>query len=408
MPDPESLPTSKSKSSHFALKVAAVVGLTGLFYIGFNSLLTSYTHESTDDAFLDAHLITVASKLPGYITAVHAAENQPVKSGDLLLEIDSRDYETKLQQKRAAAESSRANFETVKSTYHLVMARVETAQSNRKQAQADLAASEAAAQRARADLERGNQLRAKNVISPQEFDTLSAAAKTAEANLAAAREKLIGEESKINESIAQKEAAKTMIDVARAQLNQSEIDIKEADLDLSYVKIVAPQDGRVTRKAVERGSYVQSGQSLMVIVTPHVWVTANFKESQLRLMRPGQPAEIEIDAYPDKKYRGHVESIQSGSGARFSLLPPENAVGNFVKVVQRVPVKIVFDEPLDSAGTLGPGMSASPLVLIRTVTVPKPVRWLVAALLAVIFVAGGSFLFSRMKRSKPAAPAGNA
>jgi membrane fusion protein (multidrug efflux system) len=145
----------------------------------------------------------------------------------------------------------------------------------------------------------------------------------------------------------------------------------------------------------------------MVIVTPHVWVTANFKESQLRLMRPGQTAEIEIDAYPDKKYRGHVESIQSGSGARFSLLPPENAVGNFVKVVQRVPVKIVFDEALDSAGTLGPGMSANPSVLIRNVTVPKPVRWLVAAVLAILFVVGGSLLASRVKRRKAKAPAAN-
>ncbi|MDB6040203.1 MAG: hlyD fusE [Verrucomicrobiales bacterium] len=406
MPDPES-PTRNAKPGHFILKIAAAVILTFLFYVGFNSILNSFTHESTDDAFLDAHLINIASKLPGYVSAVHAVENQTVKAGDLLLEIDSRDYETKLQQKRAAAESSRANFKTVQSTYHLVTARVETAQSNRKQVQADLAATEAAAIRAQADLERGNQLRAKNVISPQEFDTLSAAGKTANANLAAAREKLTGEDSKINESIAQKEAAKTMIEVARAQLNQSEIDIKEADLDLSYMKIVAPQDGRITRKAVERGSYVQTGQTLMVIVTPHVWVTANFKESQLRLMRPGQPAEIEIDAYPDKKYQGHVDSIQSGSGARFSLLPPENAVGNFVKVVQRVPVKIVFDEPIDSAGTLGPGMSVSPSVLIRTVTVAKPIRWLVAAVLAVIVVMGGSLLFSRVKRSKSTAPAGN-
>jgi membrane fusion protein (multidrug efflux system) len=406
MADPESS-ASNDQSSRIFLKVGATIVLTVLLYAGFNSFLNSFTHESTDDAFLDAHLINVASKLPGYVSAIHVTENQTVKAGDPLLEIDAREYETKLLQKRAAVESSRANFKTIQSSYHLVMARVETAQINRKQAQADLAAAEAASQRAQADLERGNQLRTKNVISPQEFDTLSAAAKTADANLAAAQQKLAGEESKINESIAQKEAAKTMIDVARAQLSQAEIDIKEVDLDLSYMKIAAAQDGRITRKAVERGSYVQPGQSLMVIVTPHMWVTANFKESQLRLMQPNQTAEIEIDAYPDKKYRGHVESIQSGSGARFSLLPPENAVGNFVKVVQRVPVKIVFDEPLDSAGTLGPGMSANPSVLIRTVTVPKPVRWLVAAVLGAIIVAGGSLLSSRVKRRKAKAPAAN-
>jgi len=141
--------------------------------------------------------------------------------------------------------------------------------------------------------------------------------------------------------------------------------VRQAELDLSYTKIYAPQSGRITRKSVEPGAYVQVGQTLFSIVPDQVWVVANFKETQLRYMQPGQPATVRVDAYPDKLFRGHVDSIQAGAGARFSLLPPENATGNYVKVVQRVPVKIVIDEPPDPKRVLGPGMSVVPEVKVR-------------------------------------------
>jgi membrane fusion protein (multidrug efflux system) len=150
------------------------------------------------------------------------------------------------------------------------------------------------------------------------------------------------------------EAARVQVDAAKAEVNEAEAGEKQAELQSSYAKIAAPEDGRVTSKAVEPGAYVQVGQSLMAVVTPQVWVTANFKETQLRDMRPGQPVAISVDAYPDRELRGHVDSIQAGSGARFSLLPPENATGNYVKVVQRIPVKIVFDEQPDVQRVLGP------------------------------------------------------
>src|SRR5206468_6405313 len=140
---------------------------------------------------------------------------------------------------------------------------------------------------------------------------------------------------------------------------------KQAELPLSYAKITAPEDGHITSKPVEPGAYLQVGQNLMALVTPQVWVTANFKETQLRDMRPGQPVAISVDAYPDRQLRGHVDSIQAGSGARFSLLPPENATGNYVKVVQRVPVKIALDEQPDVQRVLGPGMSAEPDVKVK-------------------------------------------
>ena len=172
--------------------------------------------------------------------------------------------------------------------------------------------------------------------------------------------------------LASARAAPDQVDFSRAQADQVagkiaqlEATVRLAQLDLSYTKLYAPESGRITRKSVEPGSYVQVGRTLFSIVPDRVWVVANFKETQLRHMRPGQPATVQVDAYPDKLFRGHVDSIQAGSGAAFSLLPPENATGNYVKVVQRVPVKIVIDETADPQHVLGPGMSAVPEVRVR-------------------------------------------
>ncbi|MBI5441996.1 MAG: HlyD family secretion protein, partial [Deltaproteobacteria bacterium] len=150
-----------------------------------------------------------------------------------------------------------------------------------------------------------------------------------------------------------------------AEIDQARATVRRAELDLSYTRVYAPETGRVTRKSLEEGAFVNVGQSLMALVPRDLWVVANFKETQLRHMRPGQAAVVKIDAYPDRQYRGHIDSVQCGAGARFSLLPPENATGNYVKVVQRVPVKIVFDEPLPAELSLGPGMSVEPGVRVR-------------------------------------------
>ena len=199
-----------------------------------------------------------------------------------------------------------------------------------EQARAQVRAAEVEAQRARTDAQRVSALFARGLVARQDLDHAVAADRTAEANLEAARQRL-----------------------------------NESTLRLSYTTITAPEAGRVTRKAVEEGMFVQAGQQLMAIVTDDLWVVANFKETQLAKIRPGAPAEIRVDAYRGHKFRGHVDSIQAGTGSRFSLLPPENATGNYVKVVQRVPVKIVFDEPPDPAFPLGPGMSVVPTVHAR-------------------------------------------
>ena len=159
--------------------------------------------------------------------------------------------------------------------------------------------------------------------------------------------------------------AQAAFDVAHADVEAARAALRNAELDLSYTRIRAPESGRVTRRAVEAGAYVQVGQALLAIVPAHVWVVANFKETQLTFMRPGQPVEVEVDAYPRRVFKGRVDSIQAGTGSRFSLLPPENATGNFIKVVQRVPVKIIFDEAPDSHYLLAPGMSVVPVVRIR-------------------------------------------
>ena len=183
--------------------------------------------------------------------------------------------------------------------------------------------------------------------------------------------------------------------MALALFRQAQTAVQSAQLDLSYTKIFAPCDGRVTRKAVEPGNYVQVGQQLMSIVPTDVWVVANFKESQLKKMKPGQPAFVEIDAL-GRSLRAHVDSVQAGSGAAFSLLPPENATGNYVKVVQRVPVKILFDEPLPADHTIGPGLSVAPSVRVSGFEIPG---WAIA-LLAVVLAGGAAFVFRFVLRRK--------
>jgi membrane fusion protein (multidrug efflux system) len=239
---------------------------------------------------------------------------------------------------------------------------VTTAQATAKQIEAEAAASKAANEKAQSDLKRDEELKNGNIVSLQELETAKAAADAAAANLRAALENALAERSKVHEAEAQLVAARSVVDVSGAQLQQAKTDVAAAELDLSYTRIFAPADGKVTNKHVEPGDYLQVGQALFALVPTNFWVTANFKETQLRKVHINQRAEVEIDAVRARRFPAHVESIQAGSGSRFSLLPPENAVGNFVKVVQRVPVKIVFEEPLNAAGVVGPGMSVLPSV----------------------------------------------
>jgi membrane fusion protein (multidrug efflux system) len=256
---------------------------------------------------------------------------------------------------------------------------------------ADATASAATATNTQVNFQRAHDLVADKTISQQEFDAAQAANDAAQANLNSALENVAEENSKVDEAEKQLAAVFAEKDMAFSQLNEAQTNVAAAQLNLSYTRIFAPCDGRVTRKAVEAGDYLQTGQQIMSVVPAEVWVIANFKESQLKKMLPGQPAIVEIDALGGRKFRAHVDSVQAGSGAAFSLLPPENATGNFVKVIQRVPVKILFDDPLPADKTIGPGLSVEPSVQVSTFTLPE---WLVALAAAVLaFVAAFAFRY---------------
>jgi len=368
--------------------------------VGIHYYLYARAHESTDDAFIDSHTTAISPKVASYVSRVYIDDNWHVKQGDLLVELDARDFEARLAQAQANLAAATARHQSAEINVRVVSttagagmdqaeAGVQAAQrqvdeghSRSEQARAQVDAAAAEATRAKADGERYERLLTYRAVSRQERDNAVAADTAAAANFDAAQQAqqaafddLHRAESQLGEAKARLASARvapsqvaysrSQVDTSAAEIAQAEADVRQAKLNLSYTKIYAPESGRVTRKSVEPGRYVQVGQTLFSIVPDRVWVVANFKETQLRHMRPGQPATIKVDAYPDKVFKGHVDSIQAGSGAAFSLLPPENATGNYVKVVQRVPVKILIDDPPGPNRVLGPGMSVEPEVTVR-------------------------------------------
>jgi len=308
-------------------------------------------YESTDDATIEAHVIQVSPKISAHVKAVHFDDNYQVKRGDLLIELDPRDYEVNLA-------SAVANLESAQSKLTEAEAQQNVAQAGSGQAKADLVSAQAMADNAEADLKRNEKLYQTHVIDRREYDASVAQAKSAVANVESATKKVASQEAQVQLTSAQ-------YVTAEAEEKQTEAQLRQAQLQLSYTKIFAPFDGRVTKKSVEPGNYVQPGQTLFSLVPPNVWVIANFKETQLKKMKVGQPVSVRVDAIPGRDFNARVESFQVGTGSRFTLLPPENATGNFVKVVQRVPVKIVFDEPLANLGRLWAGESVEPRVNVR-------------------------------------------
>jgi membrane fusion protein (multidrug efflux system) len=382
---------AKTKLFHRPVVViaAAALAIFGIIY-GARMMFHSFTHESTDDAFIDSHIIAVAPKIAGRVTAVHVNDNQQVKKGDPLVDIDPADAAALLAQKRAAVEVAEAKLRSAQSAAEQADAHLGTLHAAYESAAASAAAAAASANKNRGDLERNTQLVSRGAISRQDFEHSSIDTQAAQATLDSKKKQMDAAAAYMKEAEKSAQASLTQVEAAKAEVDEAEAAAKQAQLQVGYTKITAPEDGRITSKAVEPGAYVQVGQNLLALVTPEVWVTANFKETQLRDMRPGQPVTIAVDAYPDRQLRGRIDSIQAGSGARFSLLPPENATGNYVKVVQRVPVKIVFDEQPDVQRVLGPGMSAVPDVKVKSgfgVAVTTGVIALIAVFLVVVATA---------------------
>jgi membrane fusion protein (multidrug efflux system) len=385
-PAPE-LPAKRGLLHRPAIVIAIAAIVIGAIIYGSLGLFHSLTHESTDDAFIDAHVIAIAPKIAGRVTAVHVNDNQPVKKGDPLVDIDPADAEAVLAQKRAALEVARAKERSAETAAEQAVAHLDTLHAGYEAAAASATAAAADANKQRGDLQRNAQLINTGAISKQDFEHSSIDTAAAQATLDSKKKQMDAAGAYLKEAEKQAEAARVQVDAGKAEVGEAEASARQAELQQSYAKITAPEDGRVTTKAIEPGAYVQVGQNLLALVTPRVWLTANFKETQLTDMRPGQPVEISVDAYPDRKLRGHVDSIQAGSGARFSLLPPENATGNYVKVVQRVPVKIVFDEQPDVQRVLGPGMSAVPDVKVKAgfgIAMTTAVVTIIAVLLVII------------------------
>ena len=328
-----------------AVVVLVVLAIGVFYYLHFIA-----PYEDTDDAFIDGYTTYISPRISGPVIHLSITDNQEVKAGDLLVEIDPSDYETAVAQARADLASSESQLDSAK-------AQVSVSESKVTQAQAAVVSADAENQRAAADLKRYQSVESR-AVSKTSFDLTQAQAQTAGADLQSAQ-------SQVDSAQAEVTLSKAEVETANASVLQARARLKQAELNLSYTKIVAPFDGRITARSVQIGNYVQPGQALFSLVPRYVWVTANFKETQLTDMRPGQPVEISIDAYPQQKFKAHVDSLQAGTGAKFSLLPPENAVGNYVKVVQRVPVKIVFDEDLPTNLDIGLGMSVEPAVRVK-------------------------------------------
>ena len=281
-------------SKHLSPQVLIGIGLLFAIVCAFFIYKTMF-YVSTDDAFIDGQVIVISPKVAAHVLNILVDDNQAVITGTMLVELDSRDFEVRLQMASAELEAAKADDEQAKQ-----------------------------------DLVRYRNLSTTDEISKQQMDR------------AVLRER-----------------------TAWAKMTAAEASLRQAELNVSYTKIISPCEGHVARKAVETGSYVLAGQTLMAVVSNKKWIVANFKETELTRIRPGQAVTINIDSYPGKSWAGHVDSIQRGTGARFSLFPPENAAGNFVKVVQRIPVKIVFDEAPDDRFPLAVGMSVVPEVKVR-------------------------------------------
>ncbi|MET0430950.1 MAG: HlyD family secretion protein [Hyphomicrobium sp.] len=323
--------------------LAAVVGVTMWW-------LNARHYEWTDDAFIDARQFAISSKVAGYIADVKVTDNQRAAAGDLLVQIDDRDYMASLAQAKAKVAQAQAQVGNDDAQIAAQEAQVTAAQQQESEADAALVFAKQEDERAQTLVKSavGTVQRAEQTKS--QLQQAQATSSRAKANVEAATRQVGALQAQKISAIANVQAAKA--DEALAQLN------------VSYTNVAAAQSGKIVQLSAAKGQYVQVGQNLMMFVPSHIWVTANFKETQITDMRPGQPVTLEVDAYPNRKLNGHVDSLQSGSGTAFSLLPAENATGNYVKVVQRVPVKIEIDDPPTDI-TLGPGMSVVPEVKVR-------------------------------------------
>ena len=315
--------TKKVVKKRFLIPTLVVLVLCLLGWLYFS------TFETTDDAFVEGHIIRVSPKVTGIIEKLYVDDNEHVKKGQLLVTIDDRDYKVRYEQAKAA--------------YEMALYKQKSEVVDKNAAETDL-------KMAQQDFDRYKNLYEKGAVSQQEYDRAKSKYDLAKANYASAQQQVFSKEKN---------------KVADAELKRLEAVMNQTKLELSYTKIYASEDGKITNRSAEEGAYINAGAPLFSIVPDKRWVVANFKETQLNKIRVGQKVKIKVDAYPSLKLMGVVDSIQSSTGAKASMFPPENAVGSYVKVVQRVPVKIVFTSKIDPQYSIEPGMSVVPKVYVK-------------------------------------------
>jgi len=406
-----SVKKTKVKRKRFIIPVSLLIiaVITGIYFLNH-----AMTYVSTDDAYIEGHSIQISPKISGIISKVYIDDNQKVKKGQILAEIDSADYQVKYEQAvaklQAAIERQKSAATNVgltsitssameeqassavgaaQSAIKMADKQISQAQSSLAQVNNDIKSVKAELDLAQTDFNRYQKLYTKGVVSKQDFDRASTKLKTVKEKYNSSLDRAVGAESVLQSAYANKEVSVKSLEqafgklkgantvplqvsisdssrrAATAEIRQLRAAARQAQLELSYTKIHAPKAGLVTSRSVEAGAFVQTGQPLLAIVPVDRWIIANFKETQLTNMQVGQPVLIKVDAYPGKLFKGRVDSIQSSTGAKSSLFPPENAVGSFVKVVQRVPVKITFTEKINPQYAIVPGMSVIPEVKVK-------------------------------------------
>ena len=335
-----------------AVRVAIAVVAVLLVVVAIVFWVHAHRFESTDDAFVDARIVRLSPQIAGRIAQVYATDNQLVHAGDVLVEIDPGDVGARLRQAQSERALARTQLEQSQAQIH-------SSEAAYRRTESMVAGARAQAERALQDLSRFRSLQAENprAVAQAQLDQAAAAAKSATSERDASERAADGAKAAL-------EAARAESDSAAARITVLDAQVQEAQLSFGYARIVAPVDGHIAQRKAAIGTYVSPGQQMLAIVPLQLWITANFKETQLAELRAGQHVHIDIDACPDTDAQGHIDSIQRGAGQAFALLPPENATGNYVKVVQRVPVKIVFDKVRGDC-PLGPGLSVVPEVRVH-------------------------------------------
>ena len=356
----------KTKVTTFIIiPVLILIGVVILYFY----LQYKKTHITTDDAFVDGRTHIIASKVPGTVKVLCVDDNQFIKKNDPILEIDPADYDVRVKEARAGFEAEKERLSEIRSRVDTAKRQLAEIIASSEAAWANVELQKANLELAKVNLQRSESLLGKEVIPRQQYDNTKTTYEVAMAQVKAAQDLAKQLDASLETQRVLIKQIESGLPTQEAQIRQREAVLNGAELNLGYTKIYAPTDGYITKRTVEIGNQIQVVQPLMGVVPlaqEEIWITANYKETQLEKVKPGQKVEIKVDTYPGKKFHGRVNSIMSGTGAVFSLFPPENATGNYVKIVQRIPVKIILDQGADPSHNLRIGMSVVPTILVNS------------------------------------------